>query len=377
MSTTPSDVIENIVVSLYQVPLKKPVSDAKVLTGRQVPLSHVAMLTAEITTRDGARGLGFSYCLRSGSAALFAHAKELAPGLIGEDPADIGRLWEKLAWMGGSISRTGLSVQAIAAFDTALWDIKARRANLSLGRLLGAYRTAVPCYNTSGGYLSATLPEIYTAIEASLARGIGGIKLKVGQPDVEKDIERVRAVRQRVGNALPLMVDANQQWDLTTALRAGRALDEFRLTWIEEPLNAHDYAGHALLGSRIDTPVSTGEMLCSAEELYLLLDQQGARYLQPDAGRIGGITPFLKVSAQAERQRLNLAPHFLMEIHIHLAAAYPYDTWVEHIEWLEPAFNERLEISGGCMHLPERPGLGLSLSERAAGWLEATAAIGR
>src|SRR5690606_13632138 len=110
---------------------------------------------------------------------------------------------------------------------------------------------------------------------------------------------------------------------------------------------------------------------------YLLLDQQGARYLQPDAGRIGGITPFLKVSAQAERQRLNLAPHFLMEIHIHLAAAYPYDTWVEHIEWLEPAFNERLEISGGCMHLPERPGLGLSLSEQAAGWREATAAVGR
>ncbi len=370
------DPIQRVTISLCQVPLQRPVSDAKVLTGRQRPLSHVALLIAEIDTRDGAHGLGFSYCLRSGSAALYAHAEELAPALVGEDPSDIGRLWEKLAWMGGSISRTGLSVQTIAAFDTALWDLKARKAGLSLGKLLGAYRDAVPCYNTSGGFLSSTLPEVQAAVDASLARGIGGIKLKVGQPDTAKDIERVRAVRAYVGEGVPIMVDANQQWDLTTALRAGRALDAFNLTWLEEPLNAYDHQGHALLGSRLDTPVATGEMLCSAEELYALMDAGGARYLQPDAGRIGGITPFLKIAAQAERQRLNLAPHFLMEIHIHLAAAYPNDTWVEHIEWLEPTFNERLEIADGHMRLPQRPGLGLSLSEQGRRWCAATASFG-
>src|SRR5258706_1563171 len=103
------DRIQYVEVGLYQVPLKQAVSDAKVLTGRQKPLSHVALLTATITTAGGAVGFGFSYSLRAGSAALFAHAKELAPELIGEDPRDIGRLWAKLAWQGASVSRTGVT----------------------------------------------------------------------------------------------------------------------------------------------------------------------------------------------------------------------------------------------------------------------------
>ena len=87
-------------------------------------------------------------------------------------------------------------------------------------------------------------------------------------------------------------------------------------------------------------------------------------FLQPDAPRVGGITPFLKIAAQADLKRLKLAPHFVMEIHIHLACAYPHEAWVEHIEWLEPAFNERLQIGAGHMRLPTTPGLGFSFPTR-------------
>ena len=232
------DRIAHVDVALYQVPLKKPASDAKVLTGRQRPLSHISLLVAEIETVNGARGLGFSYALRAGGQALLAHARELAPELLGEDPRDIGRLWQKIAWMGASVARTGVSVQAIAAFDIALWDLKARGAGMSLGKLLGAYRDASPCYNTSGGYLSTPLPEMLANVEAALERGIGGVKLKVGQPDLAKDIERVTAVRAHVGDAVPIMVDANQQWDFATALRAGRLLDPCHLTFLEEPVQS-------------------------------------------------------------------------------------------------------------------------------------------
>ncbi|MGX9936566.1 L-talarate/galactarate dehydratase [Advenella kashmirensis] len=372
-----SDNIENILVSLYQVPLKKPVSDAKVLTGRQKPLSHIAMLTVTVTTREGAKGFGFSYCLRSGSKALYAHACELAEGLYEDDANDIGRLWEKMAWMGGSISRTGLSVQAIAAFDIALWDLKARKANLGLGKLLGTYQNSVPCYNTSGGYLDASTDEVLHNVDASLSRGIGGIKLKVGQPDLRKDIERVKAVRHHLGDAVALMVDANQQWDYSSALRAGRALDQFNLTWIEEPLSAYDYHGHAQLTAKLDTPIATGEMLSSVAEISSLIQNRSVTFLQPDAPRVGGITPFLKIANAAEQERLKLAPHFVMEIHIHLACAYPHESWVEHIEWLEPAFNERLEIRDGRMFMPTGPGLGFSLSEEAATWQVAHSEYGR
>jgi len=96
-------------------------------------------------------------------------------------------------------------------------------------------------------------------------------------------------------------------------------------------------------------------------------------FLQPDAPRVGDITPFLKIAAQADLKRLKLAPHFVMEIHIHLACAYPHEAWVEHIEWLEPAFNERLQIGAGHMRLPTTPGLGFSLSDQASAWRVATA----
>ena len=362
------DPIKHVEVSLYQVPLKKAVSDAKVLTGRQKPLTHIGMLTATIETVNGARGFGFSYSLRAGSAALIAHAKELAGELIGEDPNDIGRLWEKLAWLGASVSRTGVSVQAIAAFDVALWDLKARSANVSIGKLLGTYRDAVPCYNTSGGYLSASIDEVLENVDASRARGLGGIKLKVGQPDLKKDLDRVAAVRKHVGDDVPMMVDANQQWDFTTALRAGRILDQYKLIWLEEPLNAYDYRGHALLTGKLDTPIATGEMLSSVAECCELIRHNSVTFLQPDVPRVGGITPFLKIAVQADLNRLKLAPHFVMEIHIHLGCAYPHEAWVEHIEWLEPAFNERLEITDGRMALPLRAGLGFSLSDQAELW---------
>lgn len=364
------DPISRVEISLCRVPLRQAVSDAKVLTGRQKPLSHVDLLTAEIETAQGEKGFGFSYSLRAGGSALLAHARDIAGELIGEDPDDIGRLWEKMAWLGASVARTGVTVQAIAAFDVALWDLKARRAGMSIGKLLGAYRNDVPCYNTSGGYLSSSTDQVLRNVDASLERGLGGIKLKVGQPDLKKDIERVRAVRDHVGDGVPLMVDANQQWDFTTALRAGRQLDAFDLVWLEEPLNAYDYEGHARLSERLDTPIGTGEMLSSVAECAELVNRRSVTFLQADAPRIGGITPFLKISALADLARLKLAPHFVMEIHIHLACAYPNEAWVEHIEWLEPAFNERLQIKDGRMLLPDRPGLGFSLSEQAQSWRE-------
>lgn len=370
-----ADTIQTVDVALYQVPLRHALSDAKVLTGRQKPLAAVDMLVVQLTTREGATGFGFSYSLRAGGNALFAHARDIAGELLGEDPRDIGRLWEKLAWLGASVSRTGVTVQTIAAFDIALWDLKARAAQMPLGKLLGAYRDAVPCYNTSGGYLNAPTDEVLRNVDASLARGIGGIKLKVGQPDLRQDIARVAAVREHVGAGVPLMVDANQQWDYTTALRAGRQLEPYQLTWIEEPLSAYDHAGHARLSERLDTPIATGEMLSSVAEVSELVQHRSVSFLQPDAPRIGGITPFLKVAALAEQHRLKLAPHFVMEVHIHLACAYPLESWVEHIEWLEPAFNERLRIDQGCMHLPQAPGLGFSLSEEAHSWRVAHAQI--
>ena len=371
------DSIAHIRLSSCYLPLANPISDAKVLTGRQKPMTEIAMLFAEIETQDGHNGLGFSYSKRAGGPGQFAHAKEVAPALIGEDPSDIAKLWTKLCWAGASVGRSGLAVQAYGAFDVALYDLKARRAGLSLSKLLGSQRDSVRCYNTSGGFLHTPIDQLSVNAAASIERGIGGIKLKVGQPDGKIDIQRVEAVRKHLGDQVPLMVDANQQWDRPTAQRMCRIFEQYNLVWIEEPLDAYDHEGHAALAATFDTPIATGEMLTSLAEHYDLIRHRAADYLMPDAPRVGGITPFLKIAALAEHAGIALGPHFAMELHVHLGACYATEPWVEHFDWLEPLFNERLETKDGRMLVPTRPGLGLSLSEQARAWTRETAEVGQ
>ncbi len=376
MPLASEDRIAGVRLTSCYLPLATPISDAKVLTGRQKPMTEIAILFAQVLTQGGHRGLGFTYSKRAGGPGQFAHAREIAPALIDENPSDIAKLWDKLCWAGASVGRSGLSTQALGAFDVALWDLKAKRAGLSLAKLLGAHRDSVQCYNTSGGFLHTPLDQLLVNAAASRERGIGGIKLKVGQPDRALDIKRVAAVREHLGDSVPLMVDANQQWDRPTAQRMCRTFEPFDLVWIEEPLDAYDHEGHAALAAAFDTPIATGEMLTSAAEHGDLIRHRAADYLMPDAPRVGGITPYLKIAGLAEHAGLMIAPHFAMELHVHLAATYPREPWVEHFEWLEPLFNERIDIADGRMIVPTRPGLGLSLSDNVAGWTREAVDIG-
>jgi L-alanine-DL-glutamate epimerase-like enolase superfamily enzyme len=370
------DAIRHLKLSHVVLPLDNPVSDAKVLTGRQKPLTETNLLFVEVLTDDGHEGMGFSYSKRAGGRAQFAHLREVAEVAIDQDPSDIAKVYESLMWAGASVGRSGVATQAVAALDVALWDLKARRAGLPLAKLLGAHRDSCRVYNTSGGFLQASVEEIKERATASLDAGIGGIKVKVGQPDWRTDLERVTAIREHLGPDVPLMVDANQQWDRARARRMCRELEAFDLVWIEEPLDAWDAVGHADLSRTFDTPIATGEMLTSVAEHTALLDAGYRGIVQPDAPRIGGITPFLRFATLAAHAGLALAPHFAMEIHLHLAAAYRTEPWVEHFEWLDPLFEERIEIRDGRMWLPERPGLGFSLSDRMRALTVGTAELG-
>lgn len=376
-ATDVADKIEWVKVSLALLPLATPVSDAKVLTGRQKPLTEVAIIFAEIKTKDGHEGIGFSYSKRAGSYGIYAHAKEIADNLLGEDPNDIDKIYAKLLWAGASVGRSGMAVQAISPFDVALWDMKAKRARLPLAKLLGAHRDSVQCYNTSGGFLHTPLDQVLKNVVISRENGIGGIKLKVGQPNNSEDIRRVSAVRKELGDEFSLMVDANQQWDRETAIRMGRKMEQFNLIWIEEPLDAYDVEGHAALAAALDTPVATGEMLTSYREHEELILANASDFVQPDAPRVGGITPFLQIMQLAAKHGKKLAPHFAMEIHIHLAAAYPQEPWLEHFEWLNPLFNEQLELRDGRMWISDRLGLGFTISEQARAWTVLSEEIGK
>jgi L-alanine-DL-glutamate epimerase-like enolase superfamily enzyme len=351
------DRIDRVRLSLVYLPVTPPVSDAKV-----PPLTEVAFLFTELGTTDGHAGLGFSYAKRAGGPALYAHAKEVGPLLLGEDPNDISRIWEKLVQAGASVGRGGLATQAIAAVDIGLWDLKAKRANLPLAKLLGTHRDAVSCYRPVGSSPSLPVDEVVANAFRCLEQGVGGIKLELGGPNPIPGLERLR---EQLDATVPLMADANRQWDRATALRTARALEPLNLTWLEQPLDAHDTDGLAALATAIDTPIATGEMLTSVDEHWHLMHLGASDVIQPDAPRVGGITPFLRIATLTNHKRLTIAPPFAAELHVHLAAAYPGTAWVEHVTWLEPLFNERLELKDGTVLVPDRAGIGLSLSERS------------
>jgi len=153
-------------------------------------------------------------------------------------------------------------------------------------------------------------------------------------------------------------------------------MEPYNLTWIEEPLDAYDYVGHADLARAIDTPIATGEMLASVAEHVKLIEQGSCDVIQPDAPRVGGITEFLKLTTLAAQAGLTLAPHFAMEIHCHLAATYPTEPWVEHFDWLDPLFNERMAIADGRMIVSDRLGLGITLSDQLRAWTVDTYEVG-
>lgn len=313
-----------------------------------------------LTDSDGAEGTGYTYTIGAGGASIVALLRDrLLPRLIGRDPADIDGIW-----FDGLRSVNALSVGAVVALslatiDTALWDLRCRKAGLPLHQAAGGARDRVPIYSTEGGWLHIETAAIVEDALAVKERGFIGAKIKVGKPSLHEDVERLTAVREAVGPAWDLMVDANQAFTVPEAIRRAHAYRDVDLAWFEEPLPADDVVGHARLAASTTIPIAVGESIYSLRHFRDYCDQRACGVIQVDVARIGGITPWLKVAHLAEAYNLPVAPHFLMELQVSLAAAVHSGSRVEYIPQLDPITTSRLEIIDGHALAPMTPGLGI------------------
>jgi len=320
----------------------------------------------EIETSDGHVGLGYSYTIGTGGRAVLALLRrDMLPRLIGEVPARIEQIWSKLFWSTHATAVGPIQSLALAAVDTALWDLRCVAADLPLWVLAGGSRDRVPVYDTEGGWLNLTLEELIAEAEATVDAGWSGFKMKVGKPQLTEDVERVAAVRDVFGRTTNIMVDANQSFSWPEAARLARLLEPLDVYWFEEPMPAEDLTGHVRLTAACSIPIAVGESLYSLSHFREYLAAGAAGIVQVDAGRIGGITPWLKTAHLAEAFNVKVAPHFLMELHISLAAAIPNASYVEHIPQLAPLTTTGLEIRDGEALAPSEPGLGINW-DRAA-----------
>jgi L-alanine-DL-glutamate epimerase-like enolase superfamily enzyme len=354
--------IEDVTAELLRLPLPRPMLSGSSGGAGGKPVTHINLPVVFITTEDGHTGLGYAWSLLGGASATKAIlVDDIPPLLLDEDALDHERLWQKIYRKLQSVGRGGVVTQAQAAVDLALWDLKGKAANMPVWKLLGGMRDRAPVYGSDGGWLYMSVDEMLAEFDAYLSQGMMGVKMKVGHPDPEADIERVQGVRKGLGDRVWLAVDANQQWDFPRAQLAGRAFEKFGVAWLEEPLICEDVAGHARLAASLDIPIAMGETLASRHEFQNYIRQDAVDILQPDVIRVGGITECCKVITLGEVAGRPMAPHHMMEATIHLACGPMREGPIEFMPWVAAAFAEPMQIEAGQMLAPTAPGLGLEI----------------
>lgn len=313
-----------------------------------------------ITDADGATGTGYGYTIGTGgSSVMRLLADHLAPLLIGRDADRIEAIWHELEFATHATTIGAITAIALAAVDTALWDLRARRQGLPLWKLAGGARDRCPLYTTEGGWLHIGTEALVDDALASQARGFRGSKVKIGRPHVSEDLARLSAVRAAVGDGYEIMTDCNQAFTVDEAIRRAGRLGGLDLAWIEEPLAADDIEGHVRLARSTSTPIAVGESLYSIRHFREYMARGACSIVQVDVGRIGGITPWLKVAHAAEAFDIPVCPHFLMELHVSLVCAVPNGRYVEYIPQLDLLTGEKMRIEDGHALAPEAPGLGI------------------
>jgi L-alanine-DL-glutamate epimerase-like enolase superfamily enzyme len=335
-------------------------------------------LMVRITCDDGAVGTGYTYTIGTGGSSVVALLRDhLAPRLIGRDAGETEAIWKDLFFATHATAVGAITSLALAAIDTALWDLKARRAGLPLWKLAGGAQSQVPVYTTEGGWLHHPLHQLVDEAEAARAQGFLGCKVKVGKPSIAEDVARLAAVRAAVGSTFEVMVDANQAFTVAEACRRAHAYRDLNLAWFEEPLPAEDLGGHAELAAKASMPIAVGESLYHPSHFREYLERRACSVVQVDCARIGGITPWLKVAHLAETFNVPVCPHFLMELHVSLSAAVPNGAWVEYIPQLDDVTTSRMILRDGHAVPPDAPGLGIDWDAAAIDRLAIARAIVR
>ena len=384
--------IASITTSSVNFPLNVPMADAvHYIPGR-------AALLVEVTCDDGRVGTGESAIYGGSASAIEALIHDvLAPRVLGADPTRPELLWQRMLWPSHQLGTGGALPMALSGIDIAVWDLLGQLAGLPLSRLLGGHQDHVRAYASGGFYFdgkdAAALAEEF---KACMARGYRHGKLKVGrtpdtpmnplahmvEPDfatvsLAEDLARVRAVREAVGDDFHLMVDANNAWDLSTALAAGREYDRLGVHWFEEPVATDDRIGSARLAAALDVPVAGYETETQLSGFRDLIGAGAVDIVQPDVIWAGGITGCRRIAALAYAAGLRCVPHVYstaisIAANLHFMASLPNCYLLEFDQNPNALRTELLTEpiepdADAVVTVPDRPGLGIRLDRTTLG----------
>ncbi len=340
------------------VPLARPL----VTAGGTV--AAVPLVLTDLETSEGVTGLSYVFCYTPIALKATALMVEGAAELVRGDPVAPFLIDEKLEKHFRLFGVQGVTRLALAAIDIAVWDALAKIRGVPLVRLLGGEPRAVRAYNSCG--LGIIGPERAAAEAVDLLEpDFKALKIRLGYQDAANDVEVVRAVRAAVGASVTLMTDYNQSLSVAEAQRRVRLLDDEQLHWIEEPVRAPDFSGHALVARDASTPIQLGENWWSTLEMSRSIAAAASDLVMPDVGKIGGVTGWLRAAGLAEAPGLPLSSHLYPEISAHLLAVTPTCDWLEFVDWAAPILAEPCGVRDSAVTATEAPGIGMAWNEKA------------
>ena len=342
------------------VPLEKPI-----LAGGW-EIRSAGILAVLVETDAGIVGEGLAFTLNGRRMRMLVDGVEtLAPLAEGLDPHHCPEFVEKALRDTLFFGHKSPLIMSLAAIETALWDIRAKAAELPMHKLLGAVRQKVPVYWSGGLWLTMSIDELQREAAERVKTGYRAMKLRIARGDDRVTAERVKAVREAIGPDVKLMVDANQTLDVAGAIRLSRRLAEFDLTWFEEPVPYYDHRGEAEIAAASPIPVASGESEYLARGMAEMAEMRCCQTLMPDLQRMGGIGEFIKGAHLAERHGVAVSSHLFTEMSLPILASLDNASFLEVMPWFEPAYQDRVRIEDGVAHVSDLPGHGCRLDVAA------------
>jgi mandelate racemase len=327
-------------------------------------VTEAPLLLIDLETEEGITGRTYLFCYRPASARAIALLLDDAVSLIQREQVRPAGIAAKLLRGFALIGVTGTVRMALSGLDAAMWDALAIAARLPLASMLGSVPRPIRAYNSCGLGLMATSALADEAARLT-ERGFKAVKLRLGYPTVGEDLAALKAVRERVGTGIEVMVDYNQALSVEEGMLRSGALASEGVTWIEEPICHADLEGNARISAASAIPVQLGENFNGVGAMAAALRARACQRVMPDLARIGGVTGWMHAADLAAAHGIPISSHLFPEFSAHLLAATPTADWLEYVDWADPILQEPLTITNGMAIVPDRPGAGLAWDEKA------------